>query len=132
MRFRWTLKTSEILERLISFCKVLCFVVIYSKWNIPVQTYIAQNMKFSIKDFLSKCDQIRSNLRIWSHLLKKSLMENFMYCTVYWGSYGEKHSRMNQVKFVEVSLISTIYHRTAGLLADLFIQHRSVFSQTNI
>ena len=26
----------------------------------------------SIKDFFSKCDQIRRNLRIWSHLLKKS------------------------------------------------------------
>ena len=31
----------------------------------------------SIKDFFSKCDQIRSFLQIWSHLLKKSLMENF-------------------------------------------------------
>ena len=34
-------------------------------------------MKFSIKDFFSKCDQIRSFLRILSHILKKSLMENF-------------------------------------------------------
>ena len=32
---------------------------------------------FFIKDFFSKCDQIRSFLRIWSCLLKKSLMENF-------------------------------------------------------
>ena len=32
----------------------------------------AQKMKFSIKDFFSKCDQIRRKLRIWSHLLKKS------------------------------------------------------------
>ena len=32
----------------------------------------AQKMKFSIKDFFSKCDQIHSFLRIWSHLLKKS------------------------------------------------------------
>ena len=37
---------------------------------------------FSIKDFFSKCDQIRSFLRIWSHLLKKSLMENFILCAV--------------------------------------------------
>ena len=36
-------------------------------------------MKFSIKDFFSKRDQIRSFLRIWSHLLKKSLMENFIF-----------------------------------------------------
>ena len=39
-------------------------------------------MKFSIKDFSSKCDQIRGKLRIWSHLLKKSLMENFIFCAV--------------------------------------------------
>ena len=39
-------------------------------------------MKFSIKDFFSKCDQIRSKLRIWSHLLMKSLMENFIFCAV--------------------------------------------------
>ena len=32
---------------------------------------------FFIKDFFSKCDQIRSFLRTWSCLLKKSLMENF-------------------------------------------------------
>ena len=32
-------------------------------------------MKFSIKDFFSKCDQIRSKLQIRSHLLKKSLMK---------------------------------------------------------
>ena len=36
-------------------------------------------MKFSIKDFFSKCNQIRSFLQIWSHLLKKSLMENFIF-----------------------------------------------------
>ena len=39
-------------------------------------------MKFSIKDFFSKCDQIRRNLRIWSHLLKKPLMGNFIFCAV--------------------------------------------------
>ena len=45
-------------------------------------------MKFCIKDFFSKCDQIRcflSFLRIWSHLLKKSLMENFIFlCNEWW------------------------------------------------
>ena len=39
----------------------------------------AQKMKFSIKDFSSKCDQIRSFLQIWSHLLEKSLLENFIF-----------------------------------------------------
>ena len=36
-------------------------------------------MKFSFKDFFSKCDQIRSFLQIWSHFLKKFLMENFVF-----------------------------------------------------
>ena len=42
----------------------------------------AQKMKFSIKDFFSKCDQIRRKLRIWPHLLKKSFMENVFFCAV--------------------------------------------------
>ena len=42
----------------------------------------AQKMKFSVKDFFSKSKQIRSFLRIWSHLLKKSLIENFIFCAV--------------------------------------------------
>ena len=39
----------------------------------------AQKMKFSIENFYSKCDQIRKKLRIWSHLLDKSLMENLIF-----------------------------------------------------
>ena len=39
-------------------------------------------MKLSIKDFFSKCDQIRRKRRIWSHLLQKSLMENFIFYAV--------------------------------------------------
>ena len=52
------------------------------KTNLPKidQLKHCTKMKFSIKDFFSKCDQIRSFLRIWSHLLKKSLMGNFIFC----------------------------------------------------
>ena len=39
-------------------------------------------MKFSNKDIFSKCDQIHRKLRIWSHLLKKSLTENYIFCVV--------------------------------------------------
>ena len=44
--------------------------------------FTPRKMKFSIKDFFSKSDQTRSFLRVWSHLLKKSLMENFSFCAV--------------------------------------------------
>ena len=39
-------------------------------------------MKFSIKDFSNKCDQIRRKLQIWLHLLKKFLMGNLIFCGV--------------------------------------------------
>ena len=51
-------------------------------------TIIAQKIKFYTKDFFSKCDQIRSSLRIWPHLLKKSLVENFIFYVVYKGIIG--------------------------------------------
>ena len=38
-----------------------------------------KKLKFSIEDFFSKYDQIHSSLRIWSHLLKKSIMENSIF-----------------------------------------------------
>ena len=57
----------------------------------------AQKMKFSIKDFFSKFDQIHSflrfGLRIWSHLLTKLSMENFIFCAVsllFWEFFSEK------------------------------------------
>ena len=36
----------------------------------------ARKIKFSIKNLFNKCDQI------WLHLLKKSLMKNFIFCLV--------------------------------------------------
>ena len=44
--------------------------------------FTVQKMKFSIKYFSGKCDQICRKLRIWSHLLEKSLMENFIFYAV--------------------------------------------------
>ena len=64
----------------------MIFSHLHGTYHLPLQLYTgvnnAQKMKFSIKDFFSKCDQIRSFLRIWSHLLKKPLMENFIFCAV--------------------------------------------------
>ena len=54
----------------------------YPRATSNENTDTAQKMKFYIKDFFRKCDQIRNFLRIWSHLLKKSLMENFIFCAV--------------------------------------------------
>ena len=36
-----------------------------------------------LKYFFGKYDQICRKLQIWSHSLKKSLMENFIFCAVW-------------------------------------------------
>ena len=41
-------------------------------------TLTSQKRKFSIKDFFSKRNQILWKMCIWSHLLKKSIRENFI------------------------------------------------------
>ena len=46
------------------FC---CFKYCTKKWSFPLRI---------------KCDKICRKLRIWSHLLKKSLTENFIFCAV--------------------------------------------------
>ena len=61
----------------------LDFVCKIFKYYYHIRTqHTAQKIKFFIKDFSSKCDQIRRKLRIWSNLLKKSLMENVIFCAV--------------------------------------------------
>ena len=50
------------------------------------ESFTAHNMNCSIKDFFNKYEQIHRKLLIWSHLLKKSLIErilNFIFCTVF-------------------------------------------------
>ena len=61
-----------------------CFIRVHLVWNLNKNTNAIHCTKIevSIKDFFNKCDQILSFLRIWSHLLKKSLMENFIFCAV--------------------------------------------------
>ena len=50
-------------------------------------------MEFSIKDFFNKSDQIRSFLRIWSQLMNKSLMENFIFCAMREAARNSTHRR---------------------------------------
>ena len=64
-------------------------------------------MKFSIKDFFSKCDQIRSFLRIWLHLLNKSLMENFIFCAA-----SLKKSWVFLCNKLKIAVKSTIYQNS--------------------
>ena len=65
-----------------SFDQLLIILRIFYQFPQLTLTLTTQKMKFSIKYFFSKCDPISSFLRIWSHLLKKSSMEKFIFCAV--------------------------------------------------
>ena len=55
--------------------------------------YTAQKNDAFITDFFSKCDQMYGQLRIWSHLMKKAVKENFIFSVL--------------VPFTEIVKIST-------------------------
>ena len=71
MCLRWTVSNTQDHQRYCCFFSYL--------------TFTAQKMKFSIKNFVSKCDQIRSFLRIWSHLWRNPLWKTsffIQYCVI--------------------------------------------------
>ena len=70
--------------------------------------FIVQKGKFSIKNFFSKCDQIRRKPRIWSHLLKKSLVTNFIFCAAMSMSH-----HVNEEHILKVALLGTLIHDKA-------------------
>ena len=92
-------------------------------------------MKFSIKDFFSKCDQIRSLLRVWSHLLKKSLMENFIFCAVTENSKLRSCSHQRRIRIrihtcptskIERFAIDLFYAKTVRKVLDCSVQCNSL------
>ena len=76
-----------------------------------------KKMKFSVKDFFSKCDQIRRKLRIWSHLLKNSLMENFIFCAKFAIAFFQNWSSVSTtLSFSQQSDVQTCMLLSAGML----------------
>ena len=71
--FRATVILNNLANRLFFSASVThhgLYNTLHKKWSFPLRISS------------SKCDQIRSFLWIWSHLMKKSLMENFIFCSV--------------------------------------------------
>ena len=58
------------------------FIYQNKNWLRKIIPITAQKTKFSIKDFFIRYDQIYRFLRILSHLLKKALMKNFIFCAM--------------------------------------------------
>ena len=69
----------------INLLRLQCCLVLSRDIHNSMKQVISlqKKMKFSIENFFSKCDQIHSLLRIRPLLLKKPLMENFIFCAVH-------------------------------------------------
>ena len=85
----------------------------------------AQKVKFSIKDFFSKCGQIRRKLRFWSHILKKSLMENFIFCTV-----NHKHCNNNseaELSYKDSAYPAAILEKNIAIVYELSCTEERIY-----
>ena len=81
--------------------------------------FTAQEIKFPIKDFFSKCDQIHKKLWIWSYLLKKSLMENFIFCALF--SAIKVHENLCFLrKFLETRQINNCWYYSQFKMQPFF------------
>ena len=85
-------------------------------------------MKLSSNGFLSKCDQILSFQRIWSHILKKSLKENFNFRAVF-TKINVKDPRFSP--FLELLFLQLLKKRcSAGIFCKFFeISKKPVFTE---
>ena len=88
-------------------------------------SYTAQKLRFYIKDFFSKCDQIRSFRRIWSYLLKRSLMKNLIFCVVL---PMKILTLQDIIKFIILKLIHFYYNndQSLKLVESVFTNNESV------
>ena len=81
-------------------------------------------MKFPIEYFFSKSDQIRSLPRIWSHLLKKFLMQSFIFCAVMlWYLFHVAEKNIRTILILVQCLLRTLNN------LRMFVQHCS-FTKT--
>ena len=89
-------------------------------------------MKVFIKDFFSKYDQIRSFLRICSHLLKKYLMVNFVCAASVAQRAFPKNFAKTKSLSVFISLRLDSFAKLGGIFLDRDTNLKIVFLTSNL
>ena len=85
-----------------NLCQVLRDVKYTRDWQLGLQKslqdsviktiiFTTQKMRFSFKDLFNRCEQIRSFVRICSHLLRNFLTEKFIFCALICASRQTKN-----------------------------------------
>ena len=80
--FYGVIKTAVLLTELLNRMKIELSKVFRVDRSFYWTDFTAKKRQFSIKDFFSKYNEIRRKLFNWAYLLKKTLMENFIFCAV--------------------------------------------------
>ena len=99
--FLYLLKTSENLKvfRCFQGVEKEC---IGNEWVKQAWTNWERNLSTLLKYFFSICDHI------WSHLLKKFLMENFIFCTV-WSSAVWSLRKVHSSELIMLRIVNFFY-----------------------
>ena len=93
-------------------------------------TCTAQKLKFTIKDFSSKCDQIYRKLRILPHLLKKSLIVNFIFCAVIAFKKSQSNDRLLWKLFLP-AITSNKKYLSKQVLPIIYTPEKRLFQAAN-
>ena len=101
----------------------------YTAKSLQKTDNTTRKSRFSIKYFFSKCDKIRSFLRIWSHLLKKSLLD-FLYtfCAVNDFCGGLTIHENVILEYLELRPLFTSLHRVLIIFCNYVLR---AIQQTN-
>ena len=91
-----------------------------------MRTWItAQKLKFSIKNFFNKCNQIHSFLRIWCPLLEKSLMENFSFWAVNYAAFRKVNFFFNKIFYRKLNeIISLVEIASFSFPRKIFLKRK--------
>ena len=83
--------------------------------------FTAQRIKFCVKDLFNKCEQIRSFMRINSHLLKKSLTENIIFWALVQANRQETTVKMKKTYSLKnhVTSLFTFFKKVSSI-CDFF------------
>ena len=81
-KYKFLLSIMDFIGSLLTGHFIISHINVMNIWHVQVN-----QLKINILYVFSKCDQIGRKMWIWSHLLKKSLMENFVFCAVHQTHY---------------------------------------------
>ena len=106
----------------LQFCSLAHDLFTYYWSNLLLHRCL-KKVKFASWCFFSKCDQIHSFLQISSHILKKFLMENFIFCGLHsqkWTGFrtGLWWNNIKEPPFVYLTTLTVHLNIILGLRTD--------------